>query len=96
MDKGNNLVVTQLGKIQFSFHNVKLSKNRMVAQQKHLEWDGIRKQQCASTIFHLAIQSNICVTNITWRNKNLKAKVERSFDNYKRKISCINEILFDK
>ncbi len=96
-EKGSNLVVTQIGLVQFSFHNVNIYETRKKkhtgTQLQKIEWDGVRKQQCANTIFELATQNNIDVSGITFRNKNLITRVEKTVDNYKRGIISIKEIL---
>lgn len=97
MEKRASLILTQIGKIQFSFHNVKVNSRRLKksnAYQPKLEWDGIRKQQCASTVFQMAIQNEIKTSNKTYRGKNLREKVEKTVSNYKKGITSIDDILY--
>jgi len=94
-----SLVITQIGKLQFSFHNVKTSDckdaiENSVNRKLNLEWDGIRKQQCAATVFHLAISCPVAVSNRTFRGKELAGRVNKTVCNYKSGITSINDILF--
>lgn len=58
-DKRTSLLVVQIGKVQFSFHGVRSDEileildahNELISQ---LEWDGIRKQMCAVSVFDIA------------------------------------------
>lgn len=77
-----NLYIFQVGNVQFSFHDEK----RVLINQKYLkelEWDGVRKQNCAKSIFYSAIDNKNCVTNMTFRGKNLFEKVSKTLENYK-------------
>lgn len=76
------LYIFQIGNIQFSFHDekkVEINERYL----KEISWDGIRKQKCAKTIFDSAINNKICVTNITYRGKDLCEQLEKMLDNYK-------------
>jgi len=77
-----NLYIFQIGEIQFSFHDEKkvLINHKYL---KELEWDGVRKQNCAKSIFYHSINNKICVTNMTFRGKNLFEKVSKTLDNYR-------------
>lgn len=54
------LMIFQLGPLQFSFHNVRRSLliddilSSPIARE--IEWDGVRKQKCAATIFYMALK----------------------------------------
>ena len=94
-DKGSLLVV-QIANIQFSFHNVsryKLGKiTRKPSLLKSIEWDGVRKQKCANTVFYLAEANPFEITGKTFRGKSLADKVERTVETYldgKRSFSDI-------
>lgn len=92
-NNGNLLVIDILG-VQFSFHNPKITNElkRIIGSdyKKDITWDGIRKQQCARTVFELAIS---CPnrTNSTFRGKDLDKCVERLIENYQN-----NKISFAK
>lgn len=76
------LYIFQVGNIQFSFHDEKMViiNDRYV---KDLVWDGVRKQSCAKTIMNSAINNKICVSNITFRGKNIKKLLDRTLENYR-------------
>lgn len=57
-----SLLVVQIGKVQFSFHEIYKEEispllNQHSQLQSNLEWDGIRKQICATTTFYLSEES---------------------------------------
>lgn len=90
-----NLYIFQVGNIQFSFHDEKkvIINDRYL---KELSWDGIRKQNCCKSIFDSAINNKICVSNMTFRGKDLEKKVSRMMDNYKTgKIKLDDIKVFD-
>lgn len=86
------LFIFQIGEIQFSFHDEKLVE---INEQyiKELSWDGIKKQKCSKTIFDLAIENKIRVTNKTYRNQDLHEKVLKTIENYKQEKSDINDLI---
>lgn len=64
-DKRTSLLLVQIGKVQFSFHGVQsdeileiLDKHKELKSQ--IEWDGIRKQMCAVSVFDIA-ENNVRV-----------------------------------
>lgn len=75
-DKGMKLLVIELyNEIQFSFHNPTISDDlfktlRKKSAKDGIKWDGVRKQKCAPTIFHHAVDvaeiygSSIDIKNI--------------------------------
>jgi len=84
---GATLLVVQVDCVQFSFHNVpspyKLQRlSRTSDKFVQLEWDGIRKQKCAETLFNFAIQCPYETTNLTFRGKPLITRVNKAMDNY--------------
>ena len=84
------LYLFQLGNIQFSFHDEKA----IIINDKYLKdlsWDGIRKQNCAKSLFNLVIDNNIRVTNKTFRGDDLNKKLEETLENYK-----LNKIKFEE
>ena len=85
-DKNTSLLVVQIGKVQFSFHGVQPdeileildSHNELRSQ---IEWDGIRKQMCAVSVFDIAEQNvrepqSITGGNITDRYEFVKNQVD--------------------
>lgn len=60
MESGMRLLMISIcGEVQFSFHQPTVSDKQFEAFQKkkgkHLVWDGVRKQQCAVSVFHHAL-----------------------------------------
>lgn len=90
-----NLYIFQVGNIQFSFHDEK----RVIINDRYLKelsWDGVRKQNCAKSIFESAINNKILVSNMTFRGKDLDKKVSRLVNNYKSGKIKIDDIrVFD-
>ena len=86
------LFVFQIGDIQFSFHDEKKTEINE-KYKKELSWDGIKKQKCAKSLFYSAINNNLCVTNKTYRGKNLKEKVAKEFENYKKETTDIKDLI---
>ena len=69
-DKRASLLIVQIGKVQFSFHNVQsdeileiLDKHKELKSQ--IEWDGIRKQMCAVSVFDIAEKNTRAPQSIT-------------------------------
>ena len=86
------LFIFQIGEIQFSFHDEKpVEINERYI--KELSWDGIKKQKCSKTIFNLAIENKIRVTNKTYRNQDLQEKILKTLENYKQEKSDINDLI---
>lgn len=84
------LFIFQIGDIQFSFHDEKKTEiNEKYI--KDLSWDGIKKQRCAKTIFYSTINSQLRVTNQTYRGKNLREKVAKELKNYNK--NDINDLI---
>ena len=57
-----SLLVVQIGKIQFSFHEINRDEIEVLLAghdclKTSLEWDGIRKQMCAVSTFRLSEQN---------------------------------------
>lgn len=60
MESGMKLLMILIcDEVQFSFHQPTVSDKQFEAFQKkkgkHLVWDGVRKQQCAVSVFHHAL-----------------------------------------
>ena len=86
-EKGATLLVVQVACVQFSFHNISHPEKIKRLSEKsnkfeHLEWDGIRKQKCAASLFEWATQNPFEVTNRTYRGKSLIDRVDRAMTNY--------------
>lgn len=67
-DQGMPLLVAQIGDMQFSFHQVNTGENGAKFAASDLEnprlaWDGIRKQRCANSLFHFALENQYGRTN---------------------------------
>lgn len=75
----NQLLLVQFGKLQFSFHNVPLTNELLELSngilEMEFEWDGIRKQQCANTIFDMAENNRDRRCFKTFRGKDLDRKI---------------------
>lgn len=80
-DKGNLLII-QLYSIQFSFHSIKYRYSE-TELYKDIEWDGIRKQKCALTLYRRCIDNRILRSNITFRGDDLYSKIEQYMDSYR-------------
>lgn len=88
----NTLYIFQISNIQFSFHDEKkVDINNKY--YKELKWDGIRKQNCAKTIFLSAINNNINVSNRARDGSDLNMKIANILDNYYKKIVDIQDLL---
>lgn len=84
----NPLLLVQFGNLQFSFHNVPLTKELLELSnsivETEFEWDGIRKQQCADTIFDMAERNRERRCFKTFRGKNLEKKINSLVNNFKQ------------
>lgn len=88
----NTLYIFQVSNIQFSFHDEKkVDINNKY--NKKLKWDGIRKQNCAKTIFLSAINNNINVSNKAKDGSDLNMKIANILDNYYKEIVDIQDLL---
>lgn len=88
----STLYLFQVSNIQFSFHDEKIvdidSK-----YLRDLNWDGIRKQNCAKTIFLSAINNNIDVSNKSIDGSDLNLKILNILDDYYNKKVNIEDLL---
>lgn len=92
-----SLLVVQIESIQFSFHGIKAARLRKLLMEKpelckHLEWDGIRKQKCANTVFSLA-ETSPDQTKLTYRGKPLTERVQRDINNFTSGKSRFEDIV---
>lgn len=81
-----SLLVVQIYQIQFSFHYIR-KKSEIISlcnsgHRKDLLWDGIRKQNCAVTLYKAVWGNNIRTCNLTFRGKPLRAKVLKANELY--------------
>lgn len=83
-DKKMTLLVIQFyGQVQFSFHGVQVSQEwEEIARQENAEfgkiqWDGIRKQRCAETVFQSAIAAIPYSTNQWINSAGFKENMDR-------------------
>lgn len=88
----NTLYIFQVSNIQFSFHDEK-KVDINTRYNKELKWDGIRKQNCAKTIFLSAINNNINVSNKARDGSDLHMKIANILDNYYKEIVDIQDLL---
>lgn len=95
IDKNKNngtLFIFQIGYIQFSFHDekkVEINKKYL----KELNWDGVRKQKCAKSLFNATINNKLRVTNKTFRGHNLEQKVFKTLENYHLEKNQFKELI---
>ena len=84
-DEKGKLLIIQINDLQFSFHSVKC-KYEGIDQNitADIEWDGIRKQLCAVTLYNLCKENQLLRCNKTFRGANLNNKVNRFVDNFKK------------
>ena len=92
-----SLLVVQIESIQFSFHGIKAARLRKLLLEKpelckYLEWDGIRKQKCANTVFDLA-EICPCQTGLTYRGKPISERVQRDIHNFTSGKSRFEDIV---
>ena len=91
------LLVVQIFHIQFSFHYVKKKQEIVdLCNSRHymkLEWDGVRKQMCATTLYNEVRKNKIRVCNITYRGKLLEKKIERMLSVYKEGKTNFKELI---
>jgi hypothetical protein len=66
------LLIINFNIFQFSFQSARFSNlTKFLTKGNQIEWDGIRKQICAKTIFRFALE-NKYITNQTRKCKNLR------------------------
>ena len=81
-DKGGYIII-QFGELQFSFHSVKLNvENLNVITDESLEWDGIKKQVCALTIYEMCKSDSLLTSNLTKFDGDLEEKVAGLVEDY--------------
>ena len=99
-DNSNPLIILEIAGVQFSFHNIPnyslkaITKN--TSYKKDIEWDTIRKQMCAKSLFNAVKENKIRYSNLTFRNKNLNKRIEdlsAKYDQNKIGFEFFNSIL---
>lgn len=76
----DSLFIVDIYGVQFSFHNVKINADiwrSLKEYQTQISWDGIRKQQCATTVFNYAYALE--------ERSNL-TKYEENLDDFMQKV----------
>lgn len=95
-DKRTSLLIVQIGKVQFSFHGVRSDEileildahNELISQ---LEWDGIRKQMCAVSVFDIAEKNVREAQSIT--GESIMARYEFVKNQVDANTIALNEII---
>lgn len=82
-EHGMNLVVFQLGSIQFSFHQVPRAKELISEASDNyrdapIKWDSVRKQNCAKSLFDMAF-SNPYNSSKTTSGADLHQSIDKLF-----------------
>ena len=92
-----SLLVVQIFSIQFSFHYVK-KESEIISlcnshHHKELEWDGVRKQKCAVSLFEKTRSNTLRTCGLTYRGKNLNDKIARMMSVYQEGKSDFKSLL---
>lgn len=94
-DAMGKLLMIKLNDIQFSFHGVNCQYEGIDQNlDETMQWDGIRKQKCAVSIYQKCKDNQILRANITYRGTNLLKKVNKYVDNYKKGYMNFNSRLY--
>ena len=94
-DAMGRLLMIKLNDIQFSFHGVNCQYDGIDKNlDPTMQWDGIRKQKCAVSIYTKCRENKILRSNITYRGDNLLEKVNKYVDNYKKGFMNFNSRLY--
>lgn len=80
-DEEDNLITFAFWIFQFSFHGVRFNDVVKNLQRGEIEWDGIRKQMCAKTIFDFALQNEF-ISDKTLDGRSLKELVKNEIKLY--------------
>jgi hypothetical protein len=80
-DEDDRLMVFSFWDFQFSFHNIRYNDVVRKLDCGKVEWDGIRKQRCAETIFDFALSNNY-ISNKTLSGNSLTMLVDDEIDLY--------------
>ncbi len=83
-DKGNNtLLYISVCGMHFSFHSVSKHLKEIMPEiyDAYFEWDGIRKQICASTLFHMVESNDSFISESGYDTNNIKESASITADN---------------
>ena len=89
-DKKTSLLLVSLGNIQFSFHSVPDSLAIPERFAEELEWDGIKKQPCALTLFEDTLFSRLGLPSKD-ESEKAKGQTSKSLD----ELALGDEVLID-
>ena len=95
-DKRTSLLIVQIGKIQFSFHGVRSGEILEILDahnelRSQIEWDGIRKQMCAVSVFDIAEKNVREAQSIT--GESIMARYEFVKNQVDANTIALNEII---
>lgn len=83
ISKSNGMLMIVFWGFQFSFHGEKNTEMIKKLQKKRdMEWDGIKKQLCAKTIFEFALSTS-WISNKTQNNSDLRELVISEIADYR-------------
>ena len=86
LQENGNLLVIQIFNLQFSFHFIRKEEDiKKLCDSDHykkMQWDGIRKQNCAVTLVRLVRENNIRFSTLTYRNKKLSDNIDKTLNLY--------------
>jgi hypothetical protein len=80
-DEKDNLITFVFWSFQFSFHCVRYNSVVQKLERGTIEWDGIRKQLCAETIFDFALSNNY-ISDRTLGGDSLSKMVDEESELY--------------
>lgn len=82
-DNKGGYIIIQFGELQFSFHSVKLNvENLDGITDESLDWDGIKKQIIALTVYEMCKSPELLTSNLTKYDGNLEEKVAGLVEDY--------------
>jgi hypothetical protein len=84
-----SLLMIDIEGIHFSFHSLDLNIIKEMAAETHytftsFDWDHIRKQKCASTLFKKALYENNELTGLSIGNSDLMTSIKFSEEKYQQ------------
>jgi len=82
--KRNNLLIIQFWDFQFSFQAEKMTEQvQNILSKNQLDWDGIKKQPCAKSIFEFALKSD-WISNKTMKDEDLRELIHSEQVGYRK------------
>ena len=87
-----NLYIFKVNNITFSFHDEKIVPIDEYYYEE-MEWDGIRKQPCAKTLFDKASNNALATRCITTIGKPISLLANKLVEDYHNKILTFEEII---